>query len=796
METLTDAPSIVLTLALVMVVTLGVPALAQQTITVNSIEYQGLKVWGRQDVQPIIRNQGLQVGNSYTREEFNNTVEDVIQRLQDEGLFSDIQVSRNDGTVIFQFEEFNRITNIKFQGNSIYDDSKLRDVLLLQVGGPANPFEINQGKRDLLNFYRQEGYSSVEVSVETETTKRGRTIVTYGIKAGKQRTVNNIELEYDPDPTTLEAIHRNFSLRMILPLKKGQPYSSQARKRSVRAIKSWYATNGYLDASVDVKLWRNLDDGGIDVRFVIHQGPQYNLGNVKFVGNELFSDTRLRGIFPIEQGNVFSSRLFQKGKREISRTYEDRGYAEVNVSSSIQRTGTDTQPIVNLTMRVREGQPIYVERIEILGNVKTYDRVIRREIRLEPGKLLDGEKKRNSLRRLRNLGFFKEVKMNVVPGSRENWKIVRVRVKEGRTGQFQFGGGFSSSTGFTGNLSVRKDNFSLWDPYHAFTGRGQSLQVSAQVGERQNNFNISWNDPWFNDSFENPSQPSPEVPIGLGWSAFNVTNDREEGYDEIRQGGSISLSREFGPARSNQMDVELAGKTTRVENVDASNSDIPIDIINEASGDGEFERTINTVRLGLQRDRRDNRLFPTEGYYLRGSLRTAAEAIGADVNFYNPELDARSYVPFLGSTFWAFRLNYKTIDSWSDEANAVPSFEKFFLGGNRTVRGYDFRDILIYDNSGNRVAGGQTAYFSNLEWRFPVMEQTMQLYGFTDFGAVYRDSWKLGTDKIKQSAGVGIRVRSPMGPINISWAQRLDNTFPGAGDKGETQIDFNIGTGF
>ncbi|MFB6226726.1 MAG: outer membrane protein assembly factor BamA [bacterium] len=792
MNTFTEEVCVTVVLLGLLALCVAVPVDAQDTIAVESIELQGLKVWSEDDVRPILQSEGLQSGKTYRRSEFDRLSNLIIRRLQDEGLFSDIQVSRNNGTVVFEFEEFNKITNIKFEGNSVYDDSKLRDAILLQVGSPANPYEINQAKRDISNFYRQKGYSSVDVESKQKITKRGRTIVTFVVQEGDQRTVNNIELEYQPSLSTLEEIYRNFSLRTYLPLKPGQPYSSQARKQSTRAIKQWYANRGYLDASVEVKLWRNIDKDGIDVRFIIHQGPKYHLGSVGFTGNDLYSDTHLRELFPIDRGEVFNSKLFRNGRRKIEQEYTDRGYAEVNITPSMQRLDEDGNPVVNLTLNITEGEPIYVERIEIIGNTKTYDRVIRREIRLEPGKLLDGQKKRSSLRRLRNLGFFNKVKMNINPGSRENWKVVRVRVEEGRTGQFQFGGGFSSSTGFTGNLSVRKDNFSLWDPYSGFTGRAQSLEVSAQVGERRDNFNISWDDPWFNDNFGNPAVPPPDVPLGVGWSAFNIRNDRRSGYVEIRQGGALRVSREFGPARSNKVDAELSGKTTLVKNITSNN--VPLDIRNEAGSDSRFERTINSLELGIQRDRRNNRLFPTDGYYLRLSSRTAARGLGGDLNFYNPEFDGRAYIPSLGPTFVAARFNYKTIDAWGGDTT-VPSFERFFLGGNRTVRGYDFRDILVYDGS-TRQSGGNTAYFANIEYRFKVLPQTMQLFVFGDMGAVYEDSWQFRTDKIKKSTGFGLRVRSPMGPINISWSRRLDDTFIGANDAGQSQIDFNIGTGF
>lgn len=781
------------------------PLSAQQgTVTIESIEYQGLRIWSPSNVTEVLDSQDIQEDRTYDADELQRRVNRVIEELQDQGFFSDIQVSRDDGRLIFQFEEFNRISDISYRGNNLVEDSRLNDVLLLQSGDPVNPFRIEQARKDLVNYYRQEGYSNISVESEREVTAEGQVDVTFVVDEGQQNTINDVTFHYSPELSFYGEAYRNLNLNLILPAKPGQPYSEQIREESVRVIQQWYSTLGYLDASVEVETWRNLSDDGIDLEFYIEQGAEYRLGEIDVSGNDLYADTELRNSVELEEGDVFNTRQFTLGIRDIEQRYRNRGYADVAVDYNTNRVRGEDPPKVNVTLNVEENDPVYVERIEIHGNYRTYDRVIRREIRLEPGGLLDGEKRQNSLRRLRNLGYFSEVEMNIDPGSKENWKVVRVRVKEGRTGQFQFGGGFSSSTGFTGNLSIRKDNFSLWDYSHGFTGRGQSIQASAQMGSRRSNFNINWDDPWFNDDLDDTSGPQPNVPLGFGWSAYNTRYFRDEGFDEIREGGALRLSREFGPARSNQVDAQYSFNTTRVENLDEADNELAIEFENEADrlGTGNsFEQKIGSIRLGIQRDRRDNRLFPTEGYFLRLQNRTAAEAFAGDVNFYNPELDARSYVPFWGQTFWATRFNYKTLDGFGGgNAATVPSFEKFFLGGNQNVRGYEYRDIAIYgdcdsDPEIERCRGGRTAFFANLELRYKVMEQTMQLFAFTDIGNVYDRTWEIDSD-FKQSAGIGMRVRSPMGPINISWAQRMDPTSPIEDDAGETQIDFNIGTGF
>jgi len=796
------------------------------TVTVEALRFRGLNIWSGEDLRQLLEPLGLP-GGPMSRRTLNQRVNRALERLQEEGLFSDIRVGLAGDVLVFDLEEHGRVDRIRFRGNDSFDRSTLLDVLLLQPGDPANPTDLSRARRELERYYREEGYPRTRVERRLGDTDPARVTVTFHIREGGRRIINDIELVHPDDPGPLATVYRNWNLRLVLPLRPGDPYSRQAVERASRIIRQWYSTLGYLDARVETRLWRNLKEGGLDVTFRIREGVQYRLGEVRFEGNELYPDTRLRRGIALARGDVFNARTFREGLRAVEDLYHQRGYIDARLASpgQLERNRDPGARRVDFTINVREGEPVIVEDIEIHGNELTYERVIRREITLEPGRRLDGVKKQNSLRRLQNLGYFEKVEMHVDPGSAPNQRIVRVRVKEGRTGQFQFGGGFSSSSGFVGNLSVRKDNFSLYDWQNRFTGRGQHLSVSSSFGQTQSNFNLAWRDPWFNDDLDEPG-PAPEVPVLLGWRVFNVNNQRgfgddfnsELGWEETRRGGSVQTGRSLGPERFNRVDLSLSFQRVEVsglEDADFVNldpEDRPQGLLDEAriTGDTDsFQRDISSLTLGLQRDLRNHARFPTEGYYTRLSTELATEALGGNSNYYLPQFDGRFYLPFFEPTFWAFRFNYRTLGTWKDEPDSgttladfpIPEFQQFFLGGQSTVRGYEYRDIAIYRvNSGGTdarlVGGGRTAFFANLEFRVKVVENTMQAFLFGDIGNVYEDTWEFNLNDTKKSAGMGLRIRTPMGPVNLTWARRLEESFPTAGDEGESRVDFNIGGGF
>jgi len=775
----------------------------KENVRVDSITLEGNRVWSRSRVLEIINQAGIFEGAQLKNNEFQKRVSRSVKRLNDEQFFSDIQVRLEGNSLTYTFEEHPRVVNIAFRGNNEFGSQKLLDVILLQRGDPASKEALKQARDDIDEFYNRKGFGRTSVNYRLEESGGGRVVVVFRIKEGTRKQIADVFLEYAGGKNPFFQIGQNWSLKWGLPITSGEPYSPEKVLQAKQMIRSWYHNRGHLEVSITEETRELTNDRGLELILKIDEGPVYYRGDVSFLNNTIFSDTQLRRKLPLREGDVFNRRQLIRGLQKIERTYQDRGYANASVFDSsrfrIQRDAKKQR--ANIMVRVKEGKPFFVEKIELRGNEVTYDKVIMREVTLEEGALLDGRKQRNSLRRLRNLGYFKSVEMNLDPGTRQNTKIVRIRVQERPTGQLSFGGGFSSTSGFVGNFSVSKDNFSLYDWSNGFTGRGQSLSVSASIGDERNNFNLSWDDPWFNSDLDNPHIPSPDVPISLGWSLFNTERERIEDFDEIRSGGSIRMGREFGSALSNSVQLQYSFQSIEVDGLlDSDADDPPEDFLEEAitSGDSDgFTREIGSIDLSLIRDRRDDSRFPSQGYLLQGSTRLASELFGGNSIFYSPEFEVRGFIPFWGGSFWATRFNYRTIDTWEDEGGGerpIPSFEEFFLGGSDDIRGYEEDEIAIFSSGGNREQGGRTSTFVNLELRRQIIEETMQAFVFWDSGNVYENSFEFQLSDIKSSVGIGFQIQSPIGPIDISWATRLNETFPGADDQGETQLDFNIGS--
>ncbi len=772
-------------------------------VPVNDVVLEGLEIWSGEDIEGILRRTGLQTDQTYEQQELQQLVREGLERLHQEDLFSDIQVRYEDRQLIFELVEYPRITDVTFEGNESLSDEEIGEILVLGSGDPASDRAVNEATRQIEQFYSVQGYGQAQVNTTIEEVEEQTVEVIFSIEEGPQQTITSMEFEHVDDIGIFRTVQQAWNLRWRLPVNVGSPFSPQVLQQAVSEIENWYQERGHMEVQVVPSAEPDPDAEGMRVTFVIQAGPVYEMGNLTISGNEAIETSQLRQQVELTEGEVFDRALMEEGLQEMEFYYNDRGYADAEIFQPDRyEYNLDREDhVVNVDVNVQEGEPVIVERIDIRGNQLTYDKVIRREVLLEEGELLDGQQLRRTQRRLRQLGFFQQVEINVDPGSAPDRRVVRVRVREGPTGQLQFGGGYSSSVGFLGNFSVQKDNFSLWDPGSAFTGRGQSLQASAQVGADRSNYYLSWDDPWINDDVGDPTSPSPSFPISFGWSGFNQSYDREQNFSERRAGGALRSGIEFGVARANMIDAEYSFRRLEAFNID---EDSPERYKFEAECDGScsddsFDRQIGSVELGIQRDLRDSRRFPSEGYYIRLSgLVASSDVFGGNSDYYRPRLEGRQYQPIWGPLYTAVRTNFRTVDTWEQDPDAaIPVFDEFFLGGYRDIRGYEYRDLAVRDDSGSIIGGGRTAFYTNAELRFRMIEDgTMQLFTFYDLGNVYEESWEFDGSDLKTSAGVGMRVFTPIGPISISWAQRLNETYDGAGDRGESQVDFNIGSTF
>jgi len=400
--------------------------------------------------------------------------------------------------------------------------------------------------------------------------------------------------------------------------------------------------------------------------------------------------------------------------------------------------------------------------------------VIRRELRAYPGERFDGDKIRRSKERLYNLGFFEDIYFETERTDNPDVNNLEVSVKETKTGEFAFGGGYSSIDEFIGFVQLSQKNFDLLNvPY--FTGDGQYLAVKADISTVRWDADISWTEPWILD-----------YPVSFGFDGYNRTHLRKTevgyGYKEARMGGDLRLGKEF-------LEYFNANLMYKLEHVDIS------DVSSEASQDLRDETGKNwmsDVLLGVGFNNVDNVFSPTRGFTAGVSLENAGGFLLGDKNF----LKGYAYGTFYYSPIEKIVLELRARAGLSDSyggSKKVPIFERFYAGGANTIRGYKERKVGPRDVSSNDPLGGESLLIGNAEVTFPIYEKVIKGAVFYDIGNVWEQASDFASGNFKQGAGVGVRVKTPIGPVKLDWGYPLNNNHD---DKREGEFYFSVSHGF
>jgi outer membrane protein insertion porin family len=411
--------------------------------------------------------------------------------------------------------------------------------------------------------------------------------------------------------------------------------------------------------------------------------------------------------------------------------------------------------------------------ISIQGNVKTRDAVIRREIRIYPGERYDGEKLRRSKERLYNLGYFEEVNFETVPSAeRPDHRDLVVSVKEAKTGEFSFGGGFSSVDNFIGFVEIAQRNFDLFN-WPTFTGGGQDLSFRVMAGTRRRNFELSFTEPWIFDR-----------PYSAGFDLFNTTRTRGEGYSfELkRTGGALRLGHAIG-------DYNRVGLTYRLEAVHVS------DVAESASAALKREigeSTVSSLRLSYTRDTRDNTFNPKRGYLLDNGIELAGSVLGGDRDFWRwTGSGSIFFQPFVEDQVLELRGSLGLADAMAD-SDFVPIFQRFFAGGADSIRGYRERRVGPKDPSTRDPVGGEAVAVFNAEYTVPVVE-FLKVAGFYDIGNVWASLGDFASGGFRSGAGAGVRIKTPFGPVKLDYGWPIN---PERGERRNGRFHFSASRAF
>jgi len=701
-------------------------------------------------------------------------LDEDIKRLYATGFFTDVGVDvreRPEGiVVIFKVKEAPYVEEVSFEGNRVFRAEKLQEWIKTKSGQFLDKWQLKTDIEEIKRRYLEKGYAEVSVDYKLDVDeKTNRAKVRIIINEGGRIKVRRIEI----------IGNKAFKDKRLLKVMKTRPaswfrsgvYKKEVLEEDLNRIADFYKRHGYLDVKVDKEIEYDKK-GRIIIKVKVQEGKQYYVGDVKIVGNKAFPEEELRKVLALKRGSVFSYEGLKEDTKSLQEFYFDKGYIKAHIET-IPSVNPETG-LVDITYKLDEKEVHYVNKIEIKGNVKTKDVVIRRELKIHPGDKFDGAKIRRSRQRLENLGYFEEIDFDIQPTEEPNKEDLIVRVKEAKTGELSFGAGYSSVDEFIGFIEVKQRNFDITNP-PTFTGGGQRISLRAEFGTTRNDYELSFTEPWLFG-----------YPYLFGFDIYQHTRERERdvGYawDERRRGFAFRFGKEL--TEYNSLHLRMRFDEIKI-------SDVAEDVSSELKAEAG-EKSLHGLRLSFIRDKRDNIFDPHKGYYFNASVEDVGGFMGGDVDFIRYITQVSFYIPLFKKD-WVLNLRLRSgiIDTYGD-TDRVPLYERFFAGGAYTIRGYDERSVGPRDPVSKDPIGGEAMLIGNAELTFPIYENIRGAV-FYDIGNVWAEKDDIGSGGYKSSIGIGLRLKTPIGPIRLDYGYGLDYE---EGEESNGKIHFSIGHRF
>ncbi len=729
----------------------------QRKKTIAQIEVQGNEVLG--DDVVLMRLQ-LQEGDEYSPEALN----EEVKRLYETGYFDDVRIYTDQTAqglkITFEVEERPLLAGIEVRGNSAIDDDDIREAMSSKPNSVLNPKLLSQDLDTIRELYRKKGYYQAQLDYSQVETGTGKAKLVLDIDEGDKQYITKIQIK-GADKIDEGELKDQLALSergLFSWITGGGVLREEALDRDVAALEAYYANRGFMDVRVGHPEV-SYEDDGIHITFQVQEGPRYTVGQVDLQGDLIVDEDTLLKIIQMDdlaqEDKPFSRSTLRQDGQELADFYSNYGYAFAQASPALRKNSDDNT--IDVKFNITKNQQVYIRRVTIAGNQKTRDNVIRRQLHLTGGERFSGQKLTLSKQRLTRLDYFDDVEVETIPTSDPELMDIKVQVKEKSTGSVSAGAGFSSvdRVFFTGRIQERN-----------LFGKGYDLSFMGSFSSVTTRFMASFWNPHLYDG-----------PVGAGVDLFNIRRDYDD-YDLDTIGGKLKFAYSLGTYTRLFWNYSL--QEYEVTDIEEGASDQ----IKDLAG----TNLASKAAVSATRDTTDRRLNPTRGTKNTLSLEYAGGLLGGDDEFIKPEYEFSYFHPL----FWKFVFNWHWKLGWLFENGEedVPDYERYYLGGINTVRGYDWRDISITDDEGDDI-GGYKSFYSNVELVFPLKED-MGLLGvfFFDAGEVWDKDETLDMDLYK-SIGAGVRWNSPMGPLRLEYGYPLDDLKDNNG-----KFEFTIGQFF
>ena len=748
------------------------------------VEYTGPALVSKERILAQMRTR---VGQPYS----DQVVEQDVETLYKTGAILNVRIFAEpeaDGVkVIVSVQTRSIVREIEIDGAERITAKRLRKEIKLKLNQPINEQQLEEARQKIIEVYQAHGFTDVSAQfrIDAIDEKRGTSRVVFTINEGAKGAVSRIRFEGN-EHFSERVLRKQMKTRgktLVSFIDKSGRLDEVQLEQDLDKVREWYQDHGYIDVEIKNVRRERTHNGPMILTIVIAEGPQYHVGKLTISGEKVAREDSIRALLKMKEGSVYSPKALHDDAKAVADAYGSGGYVDLVILPE----GTPAGPArIDVHYKIEEGDRSFLQRVNIVGNTRTKDKVIRREVLIAPGDVFNTVRVDTTKKRLENLGYFSKVETypedTDVPGRKD----LTILVQEKRTGSLSFGAGFSTIDSLVGFVELTQGNFDLMN-WPAFTGAGQKFRLRIQYGTQRKDFILALTEPYFLDR-----------KLSLGGQVFYTeANYLSSDYDQRNYGFSIEARKPINA-------YMYASLGYRLQDIDIFNVSPAASAAIQAQS-GSFVES--EILSSLVFDRRDNPLLTRVGQRVSLSPYIAGGFLGGDTQIYGWDLEGSQYFHFKWDTILLFNGEIATVNQWGS-GNEVPIFDRLYLGGSNNLRGFDFRDVGPKDFNGEPL-GGKSMIRATVEFTGPIVAKARWAI-FYDTGLVNTDAWdftehtlttarKPGSTKppiqfenLASDIGLGVRLDLPIGPLRIDYGIPLQK----AGNSGGGKFNFNVGYQF